>query len=381
MSREIRGAGAGLERTLQRDFYFSEEIFARERERIFYREWFCVAREEQLPEAGDYLALNLAGESVLLVRNHDALAAFYNVCRHRGSQLVAEGSQGKFTSGIRCPYHSWTYTLEGALRTAPFLDEEAGLTKGELSLHPIGVESWGGFIFLNLTPTAAAERDYPLARQLDAVPERLCRYPLAELRSARRIVYQVQANWKVMLENYNECYHCAPVHPELCRLVPAFRHRGGADLDWERGIPHREGAWTFTQSGTSIRSPFAGLNDDERVRHKGELIYPNLLLSLSAEHVAAFTVWPHGPEQTTIVCDFLFHPAEMAKPDFDPTDAVEFWDLVNRQDWAICESVQRGMRSRVFQWGYYAPMESASLDIRRYIREKLGEGQEVKGER
>jgi Rieske 2Fe-2S family protein len=296
VSLEIRGAGAGLERTLQRDFYFSEEIFARERERIFYREWFCVAREEQLPEAGDYLALNLAGESVLLVRNHDALAAFYNVCRHRGSQLVAEGSQGKFISGIRCPYHSWTYTLEGALRTAPFLDEEAGLTKGELSLHPIGVESWGGFIFLNLTPTAAAERDYPLARQLDAVPERLCRYPLAELRSARRIVYQVQANWKVMLENYNECYHCAPVHPELCRLVPAFRHRGGADLDWERGIPHREGAWTFTQSGTSIRSPFAGLNDDERVRHKGELIYPNLLLSLSAEHVAAFTVWPHGPE-------------------------------------------------------------------------------------
>jgi Rieske 2Fe-2S family protein len=220
-----------------------------------------------------------------------------------------------------------------------------------------------------------------LARQLDAVPERLCRYPLEELRGARRIVYQVQANWKVMLENYNECYHCAPVHPELCRLVPAFRHRGGADLDWERGIPHREGAWTFTQSGTSIRSPFAGLNDDERVRHKGELIYPNLLLSLSAEHVAAFTVWPHGPEQTTIVCEFLFHPAEMAKPDFDPADAVEFWDLVNRQDWAICESVQRGMRSRVFQWGYYAPMESASLDIRRYIREKLDEVESVKREK
>jgi Rieske 2Fe-2S family protein len=374
---EARPAGAGLERTLNRDYYFSQEIHARERERIFYREWFCVAREEQLPEPGDYLALDVAGESVLLVRTRDGgLAAHYNLCRHRGSQLVAEGSQGKFTSGIRCPYHSWTYTLEGALRTAPFLDEGAGagagISKSELSLHPIGVDSWGGFVFVNLTPAEAAERDYPLARQLGAVPERLCRYPLEDLRCTRRIVYQVEANWKVMLENYNECYHCGPVHPELCRLVPAFRQRGGGDLDWERGIPHRDGAWTFTQSGTSSRSPFAGLNEDERVRHKGELIYPNLLLSLSAEHVAAFTIWPRGPEHTTIVCEFLFHPGEIAKPDFDPSDAVEFWNLVNRQDWTICESVQRGMRSRVFQSGYYAPMESASLDIRRYIREKLG---------
>ena len=175
-----------------------------------------------------------------------------------------------------------------------------------------------------------------------------------------------------MLENYNECYHCAGVHPELCRVVPAFKYRGGAELDWERGVPHREGTWTFTHSGTSTRAPFEGLSEDERTRHKGELIYPNFLLSLSADHVAAFTLWPHGPTRTTIICDFLFHPAEMAKPNFDASDAVEFWDLVNRQDWAICEGVQRGMRSRVFEFGYYAPMESYSLDIRRYIADRLG---------
>jgi Rieske 2Fe-2S family protein len=369
-----------LERTLEREYYLSPEIYAREQERIFYREWFCVGREEQIAESGDYLALDVAGESVLLVRTRDgALGAHYNVCRHRGSQLVPEGSRGRFPGAIRCPYHSWTYTLEGALRTAPFLDRGQGISQSELSLHPIGVETWGGFVFLNLTPADALERGYSLARQLEEVPERLCRYPLHELRSARRIVYQVQANWKVLLENYNECYHCGPVHPELCRLVPAFRQRGGDELDWERGIPHREGAWTFTQSGTSARSPFTGLNEDERVRHKGELIYPNLLLSLSAEHVAAFMVWPRGSEETTIVCDFLFHPTEIAKADFDPADAVEFWDLVNRQDWTICESVQRGMRSRVFQSGYYAPMERASLDIRRYLQEKLGTAS--KGER
>ena len=204
------------------------------------------------------------------------------------------------------------------------------------------------------------------------MPERLGRYPLAELRAARRITYEVSANWKVMLENYNECYHCAGVHPELCKVVPAFRERGGASLDWDRGVPHRDGAWTFTHSGTTSRAPFPGLDEDERTRHKGELIYPNFLISLSADHVAAFTLWPQGPEHTTIVCDFLFHPDEMAKSGFDPSDAVEFWDLVNRQDWTICEGVQRGMRSRRFEHGFYAPMESWSLDIRRYIRERLG---------
>jgi len=201
--------------------------------------------------------------------------------------------------------------------------------------------------------------------------DRIRRYPLAELRIARRIGYEVEANWKVILENYNECYHCGGVHPELCKVVPAFKQKGGMDLDWERGVPHREGAWTFTMSGTTNRKPFAGLNEDEQTRHKGELLYPNFMLSLSAEHAAAFTLWPTSPSHTTILCDFLFHPSEIAQSDFNPNDAVEFWDITNRQDWVICESVQRGMASRVFRQGFYAPMESMSLDIRRYIRERL----------
>ena len=219
---------------------------------------------------------------------------------------------------------------------------------------------------------ATEETTPALARQLSAAAERVRRYPLADLRVAHRIEYPVAANWKVILENYNECYHCGPVHPELCRLVPAFKQRGGSELDWERGIPHREGAWTFTASGTTTRAPFPGLDADEQVRHKGELIYPNLMLSLSADHAAAFRVMPEGPERTVVVCEFLFHPDEMARPGFDPSDAVEFWDLVNRQDWTICESVQRGMGSRRFVTGFYAPMESWSLDIRRYVGERLG---------
>jgi phenylpropionate dioxygenase-like ring-hydroxylating dioxygenase large terminal subunit len=374
-----------LEPTLHRDHYLSPGHFEREKERIFFREWFCVGRQEEVAEPGDYLLLDIAGESVLLVRNREgALSAHYNVCRHRGSQLVSTvatdtegrpvGRTGTFGSGIRCPYHAWTYNLDGTLRTAPFLEEGDGFCREDLPLHEVGVDTWGGFVFLNLTPALARAEGRTLLAQLGGGPERVSRYPLAELRIARRIGYEVRANWKVVVENYNECYHCGPVHPELCRIVPAFRQKGGSELDWDRGVPHREGAWTFTMSGTTNRQPFAGLTEDERTRHKGELLYPNFMLSLSAEHAAAFTLWPAGPDRSIVLCDFLFHPGEMARAGFDPMDAIELWEVTNRQDWTICASVQRGMGSRVFERGFYAPMESMSLDIRRYVTEKLGDG-------
>jgi glycine betaine catabolism A len=370
-----------LERTLPRAAYLDAEIFGLERERIFTREWVCVGRAESVAGPGEYVVIQVAGESVLLVRGRDAvLRAFYNVCRHRGCELVltgadapavpeSTGSSGTFATGIRCPYHSWTYSLDGSLRSAPFLEEGEGFARADLPLHSVDVDTWGGFVFVRL---ATDGEGGPLLEQLGEGTRRLERYPWAELRTSRRIAYDVAANWKVILENYNECYHCAGVHPELCAIVPAFKHRGGAELDWEGGIPQASGTWTFTKTGTSSRSPFRGLSDDERVRHKGELFYPNLLISASADHAAAFTLWPRGAERTTVACDFLFHEEECAKPAFDPSDALEFWDIVNRQDWAICEGVQRGMRSRVFETGFYAPMESWSLDIRRYIRSRLG---------
>ena len=379
---------ADLEQSLPASSYLSPEIFKREKERIFYREWVCAGREEQLPNTGDFLTVDVLGESVLVVRDKDgALRAHYNVCRHRGCRLAlddapaprtiapdepAPGPVGHFHNAIRCPYHSWTYGFDGTLRGAPFLRENERFSKANFSLHPVGINTWGGFFFLNLTPPDSADGSKALLAQLGGAPEDFKRYPLADLRVARRIVYEVGANWKVVMENYNECYHCAGVHPELCELVPAFKQHGGANLDWENGIPHREGAVTFTFSGTTTRAPFPGLNEAEQTRHKAQLIYPNLLLSLSADHAAAFTLWPRGPGHTTIVCDFLFHPAEMRKSDFDPSDAVDFWDLVNRQDWSICAGVQRGMTSRCFDAGYYAPMEDSSLDIRRYVGERLG---------
>ena len=157
----------------------------------------------------------------------------------------------------------------------------------------------------------------------------------------------------------------------LSRLVPAFAG-GGGGLDWERGVEHREGAWTFTTTGTTDRAALPGLDDDERTRHKGELVYPNLLVSCSADHVAAFEVHPLAVDRTRVLCRLLFDPHEVAKDTFDPSDAGDLWDLVNRQDWAICESVQRGMSSRAYTHGWFAPMEDDSLDIRRWLLPRLG---------
>ena len=355
---------SGLEVSLPRDAYLDAEWWQREREKVFYDQWAYVGRAELWPAPGTFRVFDLCGESIVVVRDRRGeLRGHLNLCRHRGSRLLCD--EGSVRNSIRCPYHGWTYALDGELIAAPFVSfDDIPVTARRL--HGVAVDEWGGFVFVRLSPGET------LSEQLGRVPERLQRYPLAELRIARTISYDVAANWKVLLENYNECYHCAGVHPELCRIVPAFKRKGGANLDWERGIPHREGAFTFTFSGTSLRAPFVTLNDDERVRHNGELIYPNFMLSLSADHVAAFALWPKGPEQTHVVCDFLFDPNEMAMPYFDPSDAAEFWDLVNRQDWAICESVQSGMHSRAFRFGYYAPMEDASLDIRRYIAARLG---------
>ena len=350
-----------LEKTLERSCYLSAEFFDRERLGIFSREWVYIGRIP--PDRGSYVVADVAGESILIVRDDNGLHAFYNLCRHRGCQLVlGEGeSSGRFSNAIRCPYHSWTYAFDGSLNHAPFLDEPC-----DLPLHKVGVDTWGGFAFVCLEPRQT------LAEQLGPIPERLQRYPLTELRVGRTIEYDVAANWKVILENYNECYHCAGVHPELCALVPAFKYRGGSDLDWDRGIPHAPGAWTFTKTGTSNRVPFEGLDKHERTRHKGELIYPNFMCSLSAEHVATFRLQPKSAERTVITFECLFHPNAMAAADFDPSDAVDLWDLVNAQDWRICEGVQRGMHARPFETGFYAPMESLSLDIRRYIRDRLG---------
>jgi Rieske 2Fe-2S family protein len=374
------GATAGttgtMERSLPSTAYLTPEAWGSDKATILTREWLCVAREEDVALPGSHRVIEAVGENILLVRTRAGeLRAHYNVCRHRGARICdaqndakwgLELAGGVIGGVIRCPYHGWAYGLEGNLLAAPNLQAEVDFDKKDFSLYPVGVETWGGFVFINLTPETAPD----FRKTLGEAPRRLGNYPLEDLHVAHTISYDVQANWKLLLENYNECYHCGPVHPELCEIVPEFRRDGGIHLDWEAGIPHRDGATTYTMSGTTERAPFPGLNAVEQVRHKGELLYPNLMFSVASDHATAFILWPEAVDRTRVECRFLFHKDEIAKPGFDPADAVDFWDLVNRQDWAVCERVQRGMSARVHTSGYYSPMEDYSLDIRRYVADR-----------
>ena len=354
--------------------YVDPDHFARERDVVLFDSWFCVGRVDDLglDRPGRLAVLDVVGESILVTSGRDGeLHAAYNVCRHRGSQVVPTdpGTTPPTCDigALRCPYHSWTYDLDGQLLKAPHTEGVEDFDPTAFGLHQVAVRTWGGFVFVHLTPDSADDFDDAMVE----FGERLARYPLARLATGLTFTYDVAANYKVLAENYNECYHCGPVHPELTRLVPSFGS-GGVGLEWEDGIPHREGAWTFTTTGTTNRRPFPDLNDAERSRHKGELVYPNLWLSCAADHVAAFVSWPLDTGHTRIRCDLLFEPEAIAADDFDPHDAGDLWDLVNQQDWVICESVQRGMSSRAYRQGWFAPMEDLSADIRRWLLPKLG---------
>lgn len=364
-----------LQAALPRSMYVDEEHWRVERDEVLAREWTCVGRTTDLglTTPGRLAVVSLFGESILVTTDEaGGLHAAYNVCRHRGSQVVptiAGQVPSPVTcpaSSLRCPYHSWTYGLDGRLLRAPHADIE---DPSAFALTPVGVQTWGGFCFLTLEPQHAP----PLAEAVASMGRHLANYRLGELVTGLTLTYDVAANYKVLLENYNECYHCGPVHPELCRLVPAFAG-GGAGLDWEQGIPQRAGTWTFTASGTTTRRPLPDLTAEEQQRHKGDLAYPNLMVSASADHVAAFVLHPLAVDRTAVVCTLLFDADEAASPGFDPSDAAELWDLVNRQDWEVCASVQRGMSSRGFTHGWYAPMEDESLDIRRWLLPRLPGG-------
>jgi len=357
-----------MQETLHKDYYTKEKWFNKEVSNIFHNDWICIGREEEFEEPGEYKLINIMGQHIIIIRGNDnELRGFYNFCKHRGCELFDSSKgelSGKIKNNIRCPYHSWTYDLDGKLKNAPHLNLNKNDTRYHLST--INLQKWVGFVFVSLSENEISLKDY-----LKDIPNQLKRYPLEELKSKVNIEYEVQSNWKVILENYNECYHCANIHPELCKIVPAFRKNGGSDLDWENGVPHKDGANTFTLSGTTNRPPFPGLNKNERERHFGQALYPNLLISLAMDHVAIFIVNPINSNQTNIDFRILFHPDAFNDKKFDSCDTKELWDITNLQDWEICEKVQRGMQSKAFKQGFYAKMEDENLDVKKYVSERL----------
>jgi Rieske 2Fe-2S family protein len=357
------------QRTLPREYYTAPDIYAEEQERIFARRWVCVGREAEIAEPGAFVVREIAGESLIVVRGRDGAArAFYNVCRHRGTRLCEE-TQGRFSETIQCPYHAWTYTLDGTLIGAPHMSEVAGFDKRDYPLRAAALERWEGFLFLSL-----AREPEPFAQAFAPLAERFRRFNLAALRPARRIAYDVRANWKLVFQNYSECLHCPVIHPALARLTP---YTSGAN-DLVEG-PYLGGYMVLTRPGGSLTLsgracgvPVGELPPADRDRVYFYSIFPNLLLSLHPDYVMFHTLWPAGPQRTHITCEWLFHPDAFGRPDFDPDDAVRFWDETNRQDWHVCELSQAGVASRAYEPGPYSPREGISAAWDREFLRALG---------
>lgn len=353
-------AGVPIDRTfpgLRGSDYHDDAVWRLERETVFGRSWFCVGRSEELPSPGDYLARDVAGEGVLAVRGkHGRIRAFYNVCRHRGTVLCDEGA-GNTKGAFVCPYHNWAYDLEGNLVGTPNVRAGEDFDRASYPLRAIACDEWEGFLFVHLGPDPRPLLDH-LAEEPDG-PLGYGRYGVGELRIGHRIVYEVAANWKLIHDNFNECLHCPGVHPELSRIVPMFRK--GMVFDPERpdlGASLEDGVTTFTMSGTSTLPTLPGLSEMDCQTYWGYSIFPNVMMNLVSTGAMVYTLYPRGPGHTTIVSEYLYRPETIAEPGFDPSDMVEFLDLVSVQDWAVCERAQRGVASKGFVQGVYPPQDA-----------------------
>ena len=386
-------------KTLPQRYFVSPDIFGEELEKIFGKQWVLVGHQSQLGQAGDYFLAEVAGESLILASDQrSTIRGFYNVCRHRGSRLLEE--QGGNAAAIQCPYHAWTYGMDGRLLGVPHMNDVPGFRKADYSLHPVNLALWEGFIFVNLADASTQRGGYiSLEKWFAPLAGKFSGWNLSTLRSAKRVEYNVRANWKLVFENYSECYHCLGVHPELSKISPY----DSAENDLIEG-PFLGGFMriakgkSLTMSGNACASAIADSsrthdrrqkvkNDrdyEQEHEHEGKnqvfyySIFPNMLLSLHPDYVMVHQLWPQSPERTLILCDWFFHPEAFRRSDFDPDDAIQFWDMVNRQDWHVCELSQQGISSRAYEPGPYSARESIPAAWDEYYLRIMNDSQEVR---
>ncbi|HEV8572526.1 MAG TPA: aromatic ring-hydroxylating dioxygenase subunit alpha [Actinomycetota bacterium] len=351
-------------RTLPADAYLSPDVFAWENARVFEGSWTCVGRSSDLSQPGDQRAVRIGSDGVLLVRGKDGrLGGFFNTCRHRGHELLPCGAEPVRRGFIRCPYHSWTYALDGTFRTAPGFADRPTFEPAdpEHGLASVRVEEWSGWVFANCSGEAP-----DLKAHVGNLDQAMEPYEPERLVVEAVVDYDVHADWKVISENYHECYHCENIHPELCRVTPPdsgvqFVPTGlvvGGSLDL---MEHAE---TMSLSGESRGVPFRRLDERRRREVHYLQVLPNLFISAHPDYVLTHLLEPLGPGRTRVRCEWLFPPEAWEREGFDPGYAVEFWDITNRQDWSACEAAQRGAAGRGYR---QAPLSSDEVGVYQFM--------------
>ena len=366
--------------TLPGRSYVDAGVYDAECARILEREWFCAVAAADVPTPGTFRTVTVGRESILVTRARDGgVRAFFNVCRHRGARLCTAES-GAVTRTLQCPYHAWTYGLDGRLVSAPHLSSMPHLDRTEHGLRTVALREWLGYVWVCLDedpPSFEATVMAAVAERLGSVGA-IDAYGVDGLALGRRITYDVAANWKLVVENFMECYHCATIHPELTAVLPEFA--GGYAAQTNVGQGARIGTAGFTVDGSAGLGRLGGVTEDQGDRYFAVTIAPGVFVNLVPDHVIVHRMFPLGPDRTVIECDWLVDPAVLAAGT-DVSRSVELFDRVNRQDFAACERCQQGMSSRVYaDGGVLVPTEHHIGAFHRWVRTRLGELVVVDGE-
>jgi Rieske 2Fe-2S family protein len=359
--------------------FTDESVLSWEIDNLF-NGWVCMGHAGSVAEQGSFLMREIGDTSVFAMTGGDGVVrAFLNVCRHRGARIIEE-TEGEVRRRIQCPYHAWSYDLEGNLVAAPHMNDVEDFDRSCWGLIEVRSAVVGGLLMIDLSGEAPdpAEHIGELIGFLD-------RYRVAELEKARGTVYEVEANWKGIAENYNECLHCPGVHPELNALSD---YRSGESQfgsgGWCGGSmtlnAHAETMGTGDGHATG-RPPIRGLTEKDIDSVYYFALFPNALISLHPDYFMLHTLWPRSSGNTEVTCEWFFEPETVARADFDASDAVDFWDMVNKQDWYVCELTQKGVKTRGYTAGRYSGEESDvhafdTMVAGRYL-EALRDGNEV----
>ncbi|MBA8824014.1 Rieske 2Fe-2S family protein [Saccharopolyspora lacisalsi] len=361
--------------TLAGHYYTDPAIFALEQSRIFETQWFCAVRSADIAEPGTYRTVQIGRESVLVSRGRRGeINAFLNVCRHRGARLCTE-QQGQVKRSFQCPYHAWTYGLDGKLIAAPNLTDMPDVDRGELGLHHLAVREWLGYAWVCLADDPPSFEDTVVADVAERLggAEEIGAYDVASLSLGTRITYDVKANWKQIIENFMECYHCATIHPELTEVLPEFADGFAAQYYVGHGAEFGDDVQGFTVDGSEGAERLPGVGEHQNRRYYAMTVKPQVFINLVPDHVVFHRMFPLAPDRTLIECDWLYHPDVVASGT-DLSRSVELFDRVNRQDFDACERCQLAMDSRSYAaGGVLVPSEHHIGAFHEWVRTRIGE--------
>ena len=342
-------------------YYLDPNILEREYAAIWRTQWQYLMRLDTLKEPGAFKVFRIGDREIFIVLNEDReYRGFYNVCRHRGS-VLCEADSGQFSGNIICPYHQWSYGLDGALIKMPRIDVVNAIE--DLNLLPVALTTWGGNLYVNLD----SKTSLSLESMMIPGPNVLDNWPLERLAVGHRTSFTLACNWKVFWENYLECYHCPAIHPELSQIVPLYQAGlSTANLDPDHPAEDRVAAHieSWTTTGRAIAPAFSTLTAAEQVvGHTFVEIYPNQYLVAHADYVRQVSLQPRSVTSTQVTAEWLFDPDFLSDPDADLSPAIDFGARVLDQDTRVCELNQRGLAASGRFQGHLTHLEQDLADF------------------